>query len=454
MAIALVTFIGAYVLLIDGYYHRTAVVVFASAFLIVVGVLPLSSAFAAINWNVIGIFFGMLILTDLFLESRMPEVLAASVARRSTTVGGAVLGMAILASILSAFLDNVAVVLIFAPIAIALAHQLKAPATPFLIGIALSSNLQAAALLVGDPPAMILGTYAGLSFNDFFWYQGAPGIFFAVQIGAAVSMVILWLMLRRFRSAVTPLSVEPPRSLVPTVLMAGMLLSLVAVSTMAGSGGYATSITVLLFALVGWVWHITHHATLPSRDGELSIGAKESLKPLSALARRYLPLRERLWKGHRLLRELDWETTFFLVGVFVLVGALVHTGVVTHFTEWFGSTVGTNPLHVYISLVVFSVAVSAFVDNVPFTLAMLPVCEGLASAIGIPPFLFYAGMLIGASIGGNITPIGASANVVAYRWIEQRTDEKISFLGFVRYGLPFTLASVLAASVFGWFMWS
>ncbi|MDO8598885.1 MAG: SLC13 family permease, partial [bacterium] len=140
MILAITTFIATYALLIDGYYRRTLVVLFAAFFLLLTGVLTPIAALRAIDWNVMAIFIGMLILADLFLHSRMPAVLAAKLAARTKTVGMAVLGMCVLASILSMFLENVAVVLVLAPIALALAKQLETRAAPFLIGIALSAN--------------------------------------------------------------------------------------------------------------------------------------------------------------------------------------------------------------------------------------------------------------------------------------------------------------------------
>lgn len=433
MALAITTFIATYVLLIDGYYRRTAVVLFAAAFLLLVGVLTPLQALNAIDWNVMGIFFGMLVIADLFLASRMPAVLAAKLASRTKTVGAAVLGMCVLASALSAFLENVAVVLILAPIALALAQQLKTRATPFLIGIALSSNLQGTATLVGDPPSMILGTFANLTFNDFFWYQGRPGIFFAVQAGAVFSFAMLWVLFRKFRATIGEIPTERPRSHVPSALLVGVIVALAVISFTVHDFPYASGLTVLLFALVGWLWHLV---TAQPHEG---VGART--------------LRERLRPGHELLRQLDWETTLFLVGIFVVVGSLSATGAIAAFTEWFQSIVGGSVGRAYVLIVIVSVALSAFIDNVPFVLAMLPVAQGVAAHLGIAPFPLYAGLLIGASVGGNITPIGASANIVAYRWIEERAKEPITFLGYVRYGLPFTLVAVAAAATFGWFVW-
>lgn len=447
MFLSLATFVLTYILLVDGYYRRTAVVVVAAGFLLLMGVMSPGQAFASVDWNVMMLVVGMFILADLFLDSRMPAVLASRVAARAKTVGGAVLGMCALASVLSMFLENVAVVLILAPIALALAKELRTRAAPFLIGIALSSNLQGTATLIGDPPSMILGTFANLTFNDFFWYRGSPGIFFAVQVGALASFVMLWWMLRKFHATVGAVPSERPHSLVPTALLTGCIVALAVVSFTVHGTPYALGLTVLAFAAAGWVWHKAHVRVGPPDLHAPATGT------LSSLARRFHGITGRFAHPHRLIRRADWETTLFLIGVFVLIGSLTSTGVIAAFTEWFTSIVGGSPLRAYVLIIAVSVALSAFIDNVPYVLAMLPVAAGIAQQLGIHPFLLEAGLLIGASVGGNITPIGASANIVAYRWIEERAQEPITFLGYVKYGLPFTLVAVGAAAVFGWFVW-
>ncbi|MDO8425383.1 MAG: SLC13 family permease [bacterium] len=451
MAIAVFTFALAYLLLIDGFYRRTTVVAFAAFFLLLTGVLTPGTAVRAIDWNVIGLFFGMLVLADLFLASRMPAIIAGRIARSARSVGGAILGMCVLASVLSAVLENVAVVLILAPLALALARQLQTPAAPMLIGISLSSNLQGAATLVGDPPSMLLGSYAGLTFNDFFWLDGRPGIFFAVQAGALMSFVLLWVLFRHLRAPAREVPAERPQSLVPSILLVGVIVALVGASFLFPHAPYASAVIVLVGAAIGLLWHAAVNGSAHSVQASATA---ESAKPLSRLAQRHITFRDRIGDSHRLLRALDWETTGFLMGVFVLVGALAESGAIVAFAEWFVIAADGSTMRMYVALVLFSVALSAFIDNVPFTIAMLPVAGAFAARTGADPMLFFGALLLGASVGGNITPIGASANIVACRWIEERAGEPMSFLRFARYGLPFTLVSVGAATVFWWFAWS
>jgi Na+/H+ antiporter NhaD/arsenite permease-like protein len=152
------------------------------------------------------------------------------------------------------------------------------------------------------------------------------------------------------------------------------------------------------------------------------------------------------------VRALDWDTTLFLVGIFVLVGSITATGWIETIADGLSKVVGTNIFFGYTLIVFASVIVSAFVDNVPFLAAMLPVAISMADKLNMNPSLFLFGLLIGASIGGNITPIGASANIVACGLLKKEGYD-VKFRDFAKIGLPFTLAAVIAAYLFVWFVW-
>jgi Na+/H+ antiporter NhaD/arsenite permease-like protein len=152
------------------------------------------------------------------------------------------------------------------------------------------------------------------------------------------------------------------------------------------------------------------------------------------------------------LRSLDWDTTFFLMGVFILVGSVTQTGWTEKAAGLLSSLVGTNIFLGYTLLVFVSVILSAFIDNVPFLAAMLPVAISMAAKLSINPSLFLFGLLIGASLGGNITPIGASANIVACGLLKKEGYD-VSFKDFAKIGVPFTITAVTAAYLFVWFVW-
>jgi len=376
-------------------------------------------SWASINWNVIGIFAGTLLVADVFIYSGVPALLADLLIDRSPNVGWAMLSVCILASFISALAANVATVLIVAPIAIELAKKLEAPPAPFLIGIAISSNLQGMATLIGDPPSMILAAYYRMNFNDFFWYKGKAGVFFAVQVGAVASFVVLWFLFRRYKQPVARIIARKPRSWFPSIVLTVMILALTGASFIDRKFLWFGGTTCMAAGLlaVGWLW---------KKDRPSAAG---------------------------ILRHYDWSTTFFLMGVFMMVFALQRAGIIALAAEWVYGVTGSNVAVAFILVVCFSVALSAFVDNIPYIVAMLPLVDTLGKNMGIGDNMVLAfGLLIGSCLGGNVTPIGASTNVVAYGMLH-RMGEETSFLDFVKIGLPFTVAATAAGSAFVWFVW-
>lgn len=379
------------------------------------GLISTHSIISDINWNVMGIFVGTLVLAEFFILSRVPDAIAAFLVRRSSSVGAAFLYVCLFASILSIFIENVAVVLIVAPIAIELSRKIDVSPVPVIIGIAIASNLQGTATLIGDPPSMILANYQKMSFNDFFFYHGKPSIFFAVQAGAAGSMFILFMLFRKYRRAVEFSGKEEVRNFISTILLIAMVVGL-AMATLVDPdfrwfGGFvciALAVMIFFTPAAGW---------------------KEK---------------------RQVLRRFDWGTTFFLAGVFVMVGMLERAGLIAGFAQFLATRIGSNPALAFGIIVWGSVAFSAFIDNVPYITAMIPVVQHVSSGIGIEPELLVFGLLIGACLGGNITPVGASANVVS-TGILKKNGHVISFGDFMKIGLPFTIvATALGMAVIYW----
>lgn len=413
-------FVAAYVLLILFYRQKTIVVWAAVAVLLLFRSLSPLQAWTAIEWNVVLLYFGMLFVSESFLYSRMPDFLATVIAGRAGRVSVALLLLCVFAGLLSTALENVAVVLLVAPIGLAIARKCAVSPVPLLIGLAVASNLQGAATLIGDPPSMLLASFAGLSFNDFFILQGKPYLFFATQVGMGAGLAVLYLFFRRLHRPMPPLEKEGYLSLGPTVLVLVMVACLVAASSLEHGFEYATGVVCVFFGALSFLWFLwrTRGRELPDY-----------------------------------LRRLDWQTGVFLVGIFVLVESLAAVGLVQDLADALLALAGSRPLAVYALVIGVAVALSAFIDNVPFLLAMLPVCRLITEAVPINPSLLYLGLLLGASVGGNVTPIGASANIVAMG-ILRKQGHPVSFGGFVRIGLPFTLAAVAASTLFAWLLWT
>lgn len=417
--ISLSIFILAYLFFIFFPKKRTHIAVSSALLLIFCRAISFPEALASINWNVMGIFVGTLIVADIFMESRVPAYIAELIVDRAKNTAWTILSICLLTGFISAFVENVATVLIVAPIAISLAKKLKLNPVKMMIAIAVSSNLQGTATLIGDPPSMLLGGFARMNFGDFFFYRGRPSIFFAVEIGAVASFFVLYFIFRKHKEKAALIPVEKVKSWIPTIILASLVVLLAGSSFFDTGFSYTAGILCMLFGAISLFWE-----KFVSR-GSILAG----------------------------LKSLDWETTFFLLGIFVLVGSLTHCGWIETISNALSALVGENIFLGYTLLVFISVFLSAFVDNVPFLAAMLPVALSMSVNLNINPSLFLFGLLIGASLGGNITPIGASANIVACSLLKKEGYE-VKFRDFAKLGLPFTLAAVGAACLFVWFVWS
>jgi len=416
--IALIIFLLAYALFVFMTKRRTIVAVSAAILLIFLRVMSPKEAFFAINWNVMGIFVGTLVIANIFMESRMPAYLAEVIVNKARNTAWSILFICALTGFISAFVENVATVLIVAPIALSIAKKLKINPMKMMIAIAISSNLQGTATLIGDPPSMLLGGFAKMNFMDFFFYKGRPSIFFAVELGALVSFVVLYFIFRQHKEKVQLVMVEKVKSIVPTIILVGLIV-LLALSSLFDVGfSYMAGIICMVAGIISMLWEKFVNKT-PVFDG---------------------------------IKSLDWDTTFFLMGVFVLVGSITFTGWIESLSVFLSQLVGGNIFLCYTALVFIAVLLSGFVDNVPFLAAMLPVAISLAAKLSINPSLLLFGLLIGASLGGNITPIGASANIVACGILKKEGYE-VRFKDFMKIGIPFTLAAVTAAYLFVWFVW-
>ena len=411
-------FLIAYILLVLKKGHPFIILGGAIAALFASRSLGLNEALSSINYNVLGVFWGTMVLSGLFINSQVPAYLATKLVDRSKNVGLAMLSVCLLAGFISAFVENVATVLIVAPIAFEVAKKLKANPVPFLIGIAVSANLQGCATMVGDSPSIILALSSGMSFMDFFWMKGRPGITFAVELGAIAAFYVLYILFKKYKQPVALLEEVKVKTWFPTILLTLMMLSLAASSFVKTKHPYTIAFICIIYGIIGLAWHEIKH--------------KESIS---------------------LIKDLDWHTFFFLIGIFILVGTLSHRGIVDDVANFIIKHTKGNQFIAFTIIIWLSVILSAFIDNIPYTIAMIPVAKLVAQSLGVGPELFLFGLLIGTSLGGNITPIGASANVVAVGLLRKH-GHHVNFTDFVKIGLPFTLAAVSVAYIFLWFVWS
>lgn len=385
--------------------------------ILLTGVIDFKEALTSININVLGVFLGTMILSSLFIYSGVPAHLACLLVDKSRSVCIAMLLVCGLSGLISSFTENVVTVLIVAPIALEIARKIKINPVPLLIGVALSANLQGTATMIGDSPSIILAMQSGMNFNDFFFMSGRPGIFFAVEMGAIGAFFVLWFMFKKYTQSPAKIEIIKPKTWIPTILMSLMVFSLIIFSFVQNRHQYTIALICLSWALLGLIWHELKH--------------RESIL---------------------LVKNLDWQTFFFLIGVFILVGSLTYSGVIEEIAKYIWNFTGNNALFAYLLIVWTSVLFSAFVDNIPYTMAMIPVAKIVASNLGMSMYPFLFGLLIGTCLGGNITPIGASCNVATVG-ILRKEGHPVKFSEFVKIGLPFTLTAVLLGTLFIWLIW-
>ena len=373
-----------------------------------------------INWNVLMIYIGSMIIAALFIYSKVPARIADSIVEKSPGSGIAIIMILAMTGIISIFVENVATVLVMAPIALALSKKLKLNPTYFLAGLAVMSNLEGTATLVGDPPSMIFASFAGYTFNDFFFYGGRISIFFFVQTGLIAGCIFFYMYFRNAREK-TAVDRTKVVSFVPAVLLVAMIAGLALLSFLHFDWQYCSGVYVMVLGIAGIVWYVLSQ----KKSGE---------------------------EVRTLIKELDWETIFFLCGIFVVVGAISETGLLKEFAAFLADVTGGNKFFGFVLILLVSILISGFVDNVPYIIVMLPVAADLALNLGIHKELYMFALLIGSCLGGNLTPFGASANVVAMG-ILKKEGYPISFKGWLKIGAPFTFVTTLSAALFLWFVW-
>ena len=418
MIIALILFAVTYIGMLAFPKFRPYIALASGLIFIVTGMLPLNEVFGAIDFNVLLMIAGTMGLVALFIESKMPSLLADLIMEKVPNVQMAAVALALFAGVISAFVDNVATVLMIAPVALEICKKLKTNPVPFIIGIAVSSNLQGAATLVGDTTAIMLGSYANMSFLDFFWYQGKPGIFFAVELGAVLSALILAFIFRKEKGAIPKAAQRTEvTDYVPTVLLVGAIVLLIVASFIPGKPDITNGLICTILMVVGIAVNFIKKKDISAITGPL--------------------------------KEIDFQTIGLLVGLFLMIGGISARGVIDAAANLLAKLGGGNVFVLYTVIVWASVLISAFIDNIPYVATMLPVITGLASNLGIDPTLLYFGLLSGATLGGNITPIGASANITGIG-ILRKEGYEVKNGDFMSIGIPFTLAAVIPAYIYFW----
>lgn len=431
--LALVLFVVTYGLMMVFQKQRPYIACGSAIVYLVLGLLGLwdmgfESAFKAIDFNVLLMIAGTMGTVTLFIESRMPLRMSEMIIQKVPNTMWAVAMLTLFAGIISAFVDNVATVLMVAPIGLAICKRLGISPVPVLISIAVSSNLQGAATLVGDTTSILLGGAAGMNFLDFFFMEGKPSMFFSTELGALASLAIVLFLFRHEKQPIEATVETVVDDYIPSFLMLGTVFLLIVASFIPEpTGGSSLAFWKLRNGLICVAICLVGTAYECCRQ--------KSPSPLKGV-----------------FSNMDLDTLLILLGLFVVIEGIRSAGVIDLIAGFFYKVAGDNPFLLYTLIVFISVALSAFIDNIPYVTTMIPVVASLSSMMGMEPLVFYFGLLIGATLGGNLTPIGASANITAIG-ILRKNGYEVKNADFLKIGVPFTLAAVIVGYAFIWLVW-
>ena len=407
-------FIITYVIIASERIHKTIAALAGAAVMLIFGLLSQETAFEHVDWNVIFLLFGMMIIAGAMRKSGVFQWLAIQSAK--WTRGEPVKLMAvlvILTAVASAVLDNVTTVVLVGPITIFLASRLQINPVPFLIAEILASNIGGMATLIGDPPNLIVGSAAGFSFIDFLSNMLPISVILMALLLVYVRVVFRKSMVAQSEQRLGLMRMDAAAAIVDPVLARRSVIVLV--------------VTVLGFVIHGFV-HLEPATIAVAGAAALMIWAR--LDP------------------HESFEDVEWAGLLFFIGLFMVVGALLETGVIASMADQLATWTGNDTFITAIAMVWFAGIASGVVDNIPLAAAMVPIIQELGrGGMDIEPL--WWSLALGADLGGNLTAIGAAANVILIT-LAEREGSKISFRQFLLHGVPVTLVTLVVATFYVW----
>ena len=410
--IAVAVFLIVILLIITERVHRTAAAMAGAVVLILTGVMSADKALSYIDFNTIGVLVGMMIFVAIVRRSGMFEYIAV---RAAKAVHGdpwkIMVAFTLITAVLSAILDNVTTVLLVGPMSIAIARMLKIDPVPFLMGQILASNVGGTATLIGDPPNIMIGSAAHLSFMDFLDNTG-----FVVLFILAVLILLMKIVYEKKIELGTVdtgavENLDPSKSITNRALM-------------------KKGIIVLICVIVGFMFHD-------------KLGIESSVIALTAAAVMLIIGREDV---NEAIQDVEWTTILFFMSLFVVVGGLTETGIIKELASKIIDATHGHPMVTMLVLLWASALLSSILDNIPFVATLIPLILAM-QADGIDVTSFWWAISLGACLGGNGTMIGASANVVLSD-ISTKHGYPITFKSYLKVGMPFMLLSIVISTVF------
>lgn len=418
MIASIIIFVLVYILLATERVEKSVAAMLGAAAVLILGLIPFHAVAAAVDLNVIFLLIGMMTCVAILSETGFFEWVAISVAKAMNGRPIPILIMLLVVTmVFSALLDNVTTIILLAPVTILITQLLELPTIPFLILEALASNIGGTATLIGDPPNIIIGSRAELSFNDFIIHL-TPGVIIIAAIFIFTAFLVMKKHLHVSDAVRTRVTEACPKLAIRDAKK------------------MKRSLIVFGFIFIGFFTH--HHLGVP--PGVIALAGMGAMLMICYT------------KSEAMLRHVEWDAIMFFIGLFIIIGALEHTGAIDLLANGLLSLCGDNMLLTCMVVLWGSALLSAVLDNIPFVIVMMPMIQAMLADNNLPTTgdnpLFWA-LALGACLGGNGTIIGASANVVVSK-IGERNGYHISFMNFMKWGFPFMIQSVLIAMIYLW----
>ena len=418
--------IVSYVVLLSEKFNRTVVALLGGGLVIITGLVSQSQAIAAIDFNTIALLTGMMIIVAITRTSGVFEFVAIWSAKKvKADPMGILIVLSIVTAVFSAFLDNLTTVLLVVPVALLIVEKLRVNPYPFLISQILASNIGGTATLIGDPPNILIGSATGLSFMQFITNLGP------------VSLVVLIIMVPIFKFLWG-------KELVASDEAKESIMRFREVESITDMRMLIMSLTVLVMVIAGFI--IGEHYHIP--PGTTAMFGAAVLLLVTSIGLNNEEQTERL---HHALVEVEWAALLFFIGLFIIVAGVEHAGLLNILGQYLMDFTGGDPMLAAFSTMWLSAIVSAAVDNIPFVATMIPLVESMEAGLGGADALepVWWSLALGACLGGNGSLVGAAANVMV-SGISERAGYPISFIRFLKIGLPLMLLTIVIANVYVW----
>lgn len=409
--IVLAIFVACYSLAISRKVRLAYVSLGAAALLLILGLVsPVWAFTVALKWDVLAIYWGFAMISMAFARSGMPELIAHRLIRHAEQEKYVIFTLCVVSAVLSAFMENAGVVMMMAPLAIAVAKKLKGNLFSYIIAIAMSANVMTTVTLISDTPTVAAAVSTGMKFLDFYWMDGRLGLGVINIIGASAGLLSLLFIFRKNKKIVYLPYQKMSVDWIPTAIFMCGIVALAAAPYMGVNQAY--------------------------------IGLAAGIAALVSVGKKALPM----------ARDFDWNSFFFIAGIFIVISSLEVTGLTSDFAGALGSMGMSSPLLALAVVVWFSAVASSFMEHTAFTVLMIPVCTEIAAMMGMNAFPLIFGMLLGMGIGGNLTPVGSSANIFACGVLEKQ-GVKVSLKEYMKISVPFSLISLAVSHVVLQLLW-